>query len=345
MAEQLPAPFIPAGCDLRDFPRMPFEVARLRRSKAWLIAKKDPELGFYMINLWMAAWHEVPPGSLEDDDDVLCDFALCDERRWPKVRERVMRHWVKCSDGRLYHHVVAEMVTAAWESKVKQRARTKNATAARVARRANDEGPDEARDGDRDEARDVQRDVERHVHQEKGREGKGREGTGSVPTGTGGEPPDPPPSLAPAPIPAPPTPAKSQSPAEAEKSRLWAWVKTTLVEQKSCPDIKAAGVLAGKLAAKYGADVFADAARAAMATPPVDLHTYLVGLCETAAGKRVSLGRPGHMTDEQREAINAAETQKAKDLYRQRYSPASAGDFIDAETTVIEQPALEGPTA
>jgi len=68
-------------------------------------------------------------------------------------------------------------------------------------------------------------------------------------------------------------------------------VKAALVEQQTCPDAKAAGVLAGGMAAKYGNDVFLDAARAMERANPVDAHTYLIGLCETAAGKRQSLNK------------------------------------------------------
>nr|WP_269106836.1 DUF1376 domain-containing protein [Massilia sp. TS11] len=97
---------------------MPIEVARLRRSKAWLIAKRIPELGFFMMNLWQGSWHEMPAGSLEDDDDVLADVAMCDPKRWKKFKADAMRGWVKCSDGRLYHPIVAEKVNAAWFKKV-----------------------------------------------------------------------------------------------------------------------------------------------------------------------------------------------------------------------------------
>ena len=129
----LPAPLTPPDCDLRDFQFMPLEVARVRRSKQWLLAKRDPEIGFYSINLWMMAWHEVPCGSLEDDDDVLADAAMCDPRKWPKVRDRVLRGWVKCADGRLYHSVVAEKALDSWGKKKAQRQRTE---AARIARHA-----------------------------------------------------------------------------------------------------------------------------------------------------------------------------------------------------------------
>lgn len=114
----LPQPLTPADSDLRNFPRMPFDVARLRRSKAWLIAKRIPESAFFMMNLWMASWHEKPAASLEDDDDVLADLAMCDPKRWKKEKANALRGWIKCADGRLYHPVVAEMANAAWFEKL-----------------------------------------------------------------------------------------------------------------------------------------------------------------------------------------------------------------------------------
>ena len=68
-----PPPPVPADCNLRDYLYIPLEIERLRRSRSWLLAKRKPELGFYMINLWIASWHEVPAASLEDDDEVLAD--------------------------------------------------------------------------------------------------------------------------------------------------------------------------------------------------------------------------------------------------------------------------------
>ncbi|MDB6102557.1 MAG: hypothetical protein JWO52_2556 [Gammaproteobacteria bacterium] len=114
----LPPPPIDAEVDLTSFAYMPLEVARLRRSKAWLICKRRPELAFYMMNLWTASWHERPPGSLEDDDDVLADFAMCPPKEWSRIRADVMRGWLKCSDGRLYHKVVVEKANEAWLSKL-----------------------------------------------------------------------------------------------------------------------------------------------------------------------------------------------------------------------------------
>jgi hypothetical protein len=115
------SPMVSADVDLTDFKFMPLEVARLRRSKAWLICKRRPELAFYMLNLWTASWHERPAGSLEDDDDVLADAAMCPPERWPEVKADALRGWIKCSDGRLYHPVVAEKVAESWYGKLMKR--------------------------------------------------------------------------------------------------------------------------------------------------------------------------------------------------------------------------------
>lgn len=118
---KLPPPPMPPDVELTDFKFMPLEVARLRRSRAWLICRRRPDLGFYMVNLWGVSWHERPAGSLEDDDDVLADAAMCSPEKWPEVRADVMRGWVKCSDGRLYHPVVVEKANESWNSKVAKR--------------------------------------------------------------------------------------------------------------------------------------------------------------------------------------------------------------------------------
>lgn len=133
----LPEPLTPADCDLRDFPYMPLMITRLRRSKAWLMAKRQPELGFYMLNLWAAAWHDKPAASLEDDDDVLADLAMCTIEKWMKVRDKVLHGWVRCSDGRLYHPIVAEQATLAWKARGAFRDRLMKA---RLAKKAKQDG-------------------------------------------------------------------------------------------------------------------------------------------------------------------------------------------------------------
>src|SRR5207342_97108 len=138
MTNELPAPLVPVEVDLRDFAFMPLEVSRLLRSRTWLKAKRQPEIGFYLVNLWAGAWHEVPAGSLPDDDDVLSDLARCTPARWRKLRGDILAAWVRCADGRLYHPVVAEKAREAWTHKLARRQQTQ---AARDARRQRLHGP------------------------------------------------------------------------------------------------------------------------------------------------------------------------------------------------------------
>lgn len=138
MSEHLPEPLVPADCDLTGFPYMPLFIARLKQSKTWAYAKRKPALAFYQINLWTAAWHGLPAASLEDDEMTLMDAAQCDEKTWKQLRVEIMRGWVKCSDGRLYHPIVAEVSSEAWSSKEKQRQRTEAARQAKSQSRNRD---------------------------------------------------------------------------------------------------------------------------------------------------------------------------------------------------------------
>lgn len=132
---ELPEPLTPADCDLTNFGYMPLVIGLLKQSKAWLRAKKNPALAFYLVNLWTAAWHQVPAASLEDDDEVLADAAMCDEKTWGRVRDEVLRGWIKCSDGRLYHPFVAKEANDKWGKKQELQKRTAAARQARQQKR------------------------------------------------------------------------------------------------------------------------------------------------------------------------------------------------------------------
>nr|WP_314431421.1 DUF1376 domain-containing protein [uncultured Brevundimonas sp.] len=120
----LPTPLTPADCDLQDFPFMPLHVARLRDSD--LAAEEHPEACWYAVMLWSAAWHQLPAGSLPDNETVLA--RLCglgrDLKTFRKHRAGAMRGFITCDDGRLYHPVIAEQAIAAWEGKKQQRWRS-----------------------------------------------------------------------------------------------------------------------------------------------------------------------------------------------------------------------------
>jgi hypothetical protein len=126
----LPAPLTQADCDLRNFAYMGLDVVRLRDSE--MAAMADAEAFRANVIAWCVSWHQTPAASLPDDDVLLCRLLGYgrDVKGWLRTREA---GFVKCSDGRLYHPVVAEKATEAWNAKRAQRDRTE---AARLARQS-----------------------------------------------------------------------------------------------------------------------------------------------------------------------------------------------------------------
>lgn len=127
----LPDPLTPAECDLRDYEWMPLDINRLLTSETWILGSADECKA--ALTLWCEAWRQVPAGSLPFDDRMLA-FLSRAGALWPQVRDSVLRSWVRCSDGRIYHPVVAEKAIEAWEMKRRQRERTRAATEARKNR-------------------------------------------------------------------------------------------------------------------------------------------------------------------------------------------------------------------
>lgn len=137
MAEP-PDPLVPADCDLRDFGYMPLDVLRLRDSE--IAAIGDAEAFRAAVIAWCVSWHQLPAASLPDDDAILCRLLGYgrDLKGWQAVRAAgALRGFVRCNDGRLYHHVVAEKARESWAKKQAQRARTEAARAARQKQNAN----------------------------------------------------------------------------------------------------------------------------------------------------------------------------------------------------------------
>lgn len=101
---------------------MPLEVRRLRDSGiASAVGKNAGEEFRAAVLLWCAAWHQVPAGSLPDDEASLASAAGYGRsvREWKTVRTGALRGWVKCTDGRLYHEIVAIKANESWQSKLK----------------------------------------------------------------------------------------------------------------------------------------------------------------------------------------------------------------------------------
>lgn len=128
-------PLVPPEVDLRNFTYMPLDVVRLRDSD--IAGVEDGEVFRAAVLAWCAAWHQVPAASLPDDDAVLARLTGYgrDLATWKRVREAgALRGFVRCSDGRLYHPVVAEKALEAWGKKGRQAERTRRATEAAAER-------------------------------------------------------------------------------------------------------------------------------------------------------------------------------------------------------------------
>jgi hypothetical protein len=121
LTEELPAPPVPQSTDLRDFDWMPLDVVRLRDSETAMRTKGD-EFRCAVL-LWCAAWHQVPAASLPDDDVQLASLAGFgrEVKAWKRVRAGALRGFQLCSDGRLYHLVVAEKALTSFVAKLQQR--------------------------------------------------------------------------------------------------------------------------------------------------------------------------------------------------------------------------------
>ena len=110
----LPEPLVPADVDLRHFPYMKLDVVRLRDSTLAQSASGD---GFRAaVLLWCAAWHQVPAGSVPNDDRLLAHLAGYgrDLRGWRRVKDDALHGFVECSDGLLYHPVLADKAMESW---------------------------------------------------------------------------------------------------------------------------------------------------------------------------------------------------------------------------------------
>lgn len=128
--ETTPEPLVPADVDLRGFPGFVLDVDRLLASE--LVALGEPAACWAALMLWVRAWKQSPPASLPDNDAILAAYSGAG-RNWKKVKDTALRGFVKCSDGRLYHKVLAEEANKSWERRQKFKERSAKANEGRWA--------------------------------------------------------------------------------------------------------------------------------------------------------------------------------------------------------------------
>lgn len=66
------------------------------------------------VALWAKSWNQLPAASLPNNDRILAHLSGSGTR-WPKIKEMALHGWIECTDGRLYHPVVADKAVEAWD--------------------------------------------------------------------------------------------------------------------------------------------------------------------------------------------------------------------------------------
>lgn len=316
-----PSPLTPADCDLRDFPHTPMFRARLFGSSFHAQAT-DAEWRAG-VTLWLKSWDQVPAGSLPDNDVELCRLAELarDLKTWKKLKDGAMRGWIACSDGRLYHPVVAEGVNTAIEAKLKQRLKTAKARIAALEKHLAAASTDDDKARITDEIRKLQQTLSQGLSQtlsQRPREGEGNEkekglNKDSVPNGTDAA-----------------GASSGMTDPERRKAEAWQGIKS-LLNEHGMPKAQT-GTFVGKLVKDFGEDVALTAMEAAIVNRPGDPDAWLVATCQHAAGQRTR-AEPGWRAEQRQRTQQAAPgvaAQKPADQY-----------FIEVEARSVPAIALD----
>ncbi|MEO0623126.1 MAG: hypothetical protein AAF183_12945 [Pseudomonadota bacterium] len=106
--------------DLRGYPGVLVDPRMIASSAFTALQPAERWLQFYLV---MAAWREVPAGSLPDEPETLAFHARLDRdmSEWARVSDVLLAYWVR-SEGRLWFPPMMDSVTLAYERREKRRA-------------------------------------------------------------------------------------------------------------------------------------------------------------------------------------------------------------------------------
>lgn len=119
-AQDLPDPPYPPDVRARGW-TFQLDMERIEQSITWLLAPAD--IRPWLLMLWAKAWTCAPCGSLEGDDEIIAARIGMEPRLFKAHRDRLLRGWTLCKDGRLYHPIITELVEAMRDSRAKERAK------------------------------------------------------------------------------------------------------------------------------------------------------------------------------------------------------------------------------
>ena len=115
MSETLPEPPIGPEVDCTDLDSFMLNTQRLLGSE--LVAMSSHAVIGGAVLLWCRASKQHPAASLPDDDRVLAGFANMHILALAQVARADPPRFIKCSDGRLYHPVLAADAAIAFAKK------------------------------------------------------------------------------------------------------------------------------------------------------------------------------------------------------------------------------------
>ena len=121
MPEARPAPY-PADTRAKGW-RFELEYERIEQSDTWAIAEEVQMAQHALLFMWLAAWRQVPCGSLPADETMIRAKCRIPPKLWAGLRDVLMRGWWLADDGRLYHDTIAERVQQMLDSRGVDRTR------------------------------------------------------------------------------------------------------------------------------------------------------------------------------------------------------------------------------
>lgn len=101
----------------------PLDLARIRQSKAWVLAGTVMGLRSVLLRVWAESWEQIPMGSWPDDDSVIAAIVEYPLGMFVEHRALLMRGWWKAADGRLYHEYITELALGRLEHSRTERER------------------------------------------------------------------------------------------------------------------------------------------------------------------------------------------------------------------------------
>lgn len=109
MAEEPIVPPYPPDTRAKGW-RFELDYERIDQSDTWSFAAEVPLAQHALLMMWLIAWKETPCGSLPSDESAIRAKCRIPPAAWAKMRDVLMRGWVTCDDGRMYHATITVRV-------------------------------------------------------------------------------------------------------------------------------------------------------------------------------------------------------------------------------------------